>query len=121
MFRLPLLPLPLKSRPLSLEAADEVQEQQLAVDDAEAELMASAKGKLLKAGELPKFRFDVNQSTPNTKSSTIMNAAREWLRQLSNWCVKAEMKIKIDVGERCSSHNLRPSLQHLQNLIQSTI
>ncbi|GMH67748.1 hypothetical protein TL16_g10756 [Triparma laevis f. inornata] len=92
-----------------LEAADEVQEQQLAVDDAETELMASAKGtvvllkeaaKILKVGELPKFKFDVNQRTPNTKSSTSMNAAREWLRQLSNWCMRAETKIKVDVGER---------------------
>ena len=74
MFRKPLQTLPLQLRPLSLEAAHEIQEQQLAVDDADAELMASAKGtvlllkeaaKLLKAGELPKFRYDEYKERAN--------------------------------------------------------
>ena len=60
MFRLPLLPLPLKSRALSLEAADEVQEQQLAADKGTVLL-------LKEAGELPKFRYDEDEERTRTR------------------------------------------------------
>ena len=98
-----------EARNVVMNFAAEVEEQQLAVDDAENELIAAAKAtvssiveasKLIKAGPLPKFRFDIEKSLGDTTSSREMSAARDWLRQLSGWCLRAEAKIKLNVAER---------------------
>ena len=97
------------ARNIVVNLAAEIEDQQLNVDDAEEELMEAAKGTverlkeasdLVGAQKLPKFKFDVNRTLGNTKSSHELSAAREWLRQLSQWCLKAEASIKLSVQER---------------------
>jgi len=92
-----------------LEIAAEIEDQQLNVDDAEEELMQSAKAtvehlkeasNLIGAKNLPKFKFDMKRDLGNTKSGTEMSAAREWLRQLSAWCLRAEASMKLAVQDQ---------------------
>ena len=87
-----------------------VQDQERLVDEAEGALMTRAQevvatlseaGKGLSANiELPVFIVDPEAAKPNINSFEEVSAAREWLRQISRWCLDAESKIKMSVGRQ---------------------